>query len=630
MGMTQQATTDLMRRIEMLEELAMRSQKAFRFYTVPTLEDLADLQVAPPAIAYVEENCNYFFMYPWSSDLVDTPYNSVIGRGWHNMDSPTPRYDRMIHVIHTQWLNGWNLDYYPDYVDSSQGGYDYEFLKDLFGEHHGPPAKQSDVQILPDPVTVDGSAGEGNTSLYLSGITKPLNALCTLTLAGATYSIVGWDTNNALPKWVTITPGLVGAVEDATLGSVRWPDGRVRYSGTLSAHSDAGTSTLEISGLGGPIDTSYQLIIAGNRYKIIDFTPIDLPTTITIAPALQTDLAQGTPWSMLKKQGDYNTTIRNMKPGDLIFRSQIWKGTVNGNHAAGATTVNIAGVDTEIGDRWSSSHSISHDDAGIRNASQAGCSLYVGSNNYQIVDHEPSARSEHGYVYANLGQGTPDNPDFNQLEWLPTGKPTTKVFLRSGLTEPLANGTEFIIKNKHWYVVSVEHLGSDDATTVFDTPEFPEGHNRKCMDFFNVASGESPARFEMMLHVIASEEAFDRLFDEGKIIPGDLAYHERWHNWYQVLPRYEGKQLQEDEISFGDFSRSLIVHDRKQFDFFAKHFQFNNLWVINNTHGRQVVDKQLVTGLDSDGNLTYSKWSRYRYHPAEFVYYPGVTEESVR
>jgi len=132
------------------------------------------------------------------------------------------------------------------------------------------------------------------------------------------------------------------------------------------------------------------------------------------------------------------------------------------------------------------------------------------------------------------------------------------------------------------------------------------------------------------LHVIANEDIFDDLFRAGKIIPGDLTYHERWHNWYQVLPVYAGGKLKEDEISYGDFSRTLTVHDRDEFDWFAQDFEFNNLWVINNTHGSQAMTRKIITGFDADGNLTYRDWSRFRYHPAEFVYYPGVTETSVR
>ena len=93
-------------RIEALADMVnrIRSKELFGLFEVETLEELAELRVPPPAYAYVREVGNYYFMYPYSSDLAETPYHSVIGKGWHNMDSPTPRYDRMMHIIHTQWL----------------------------------------------------------------------------------------------------------------------------------------------------------------------------------------------------------------------------------------------------------------------------------------------------------------------------------------------------------------------------------------------------------------------------------------------------------------------------------------------------------------------------------------------
>ena len=627
------ATQALMSRIELLDELVtrMQSRDLFNFYEVRTLNDLEQLNAAPPAIAYVHEISNYFFMYPWSSDLVDTPYNSVIGHGWHNIDSPTPRYDRMIHVIHTQWLNGWNLDYNPDYIDTSQGGRDYDYLKDLFGWHHGPSAEQSVVQILPQRVTVDGLTPAGSCTFYIKGLTTPVNVLCTFTVSGATYSIVGWDTHNAIPKWIQITPCLESQLDSGTIGIIEWPTVQPQYTGELATDCDSGTTTIQIRGLAGPIDTSYKLILDGAQYQILSFDAVVPPTLLEVTPALSKSYNEGQSIALLKKKDNYNTTIRNMRPGDFVYRSQIWKGSVNGGHTTGMTTIEITGVETEIADKWQSSHNLCHTDADFRSRAGAGTIAYIGTHAYPVIDHEPSARSLVNYQYANLGQGTADHPDFNMLYWKPCGLPTTKLFLKAPLQEDIADGTEIILKNKHWYVVSVEHLGSDDAVTDFDTPQFPEGHKRDCFDYFHVASGNSPARFKMMLHVIASEDAFQQLFDQGKIIPGDLVYHQRWNNWYQILPSFDDDgQLNENEISFGDFARHITVHDRDEFDFFAKHFQFNNLWVVNNTHGKQSVTKQIITGFDADGNLTYSDWSRSRFHPAEFVYFAGLDEQSTR
>lgn len=651
-------TEQIMSRLSALTELAdrIRSRELFGLFEVETLDELEDLKVPPPAYVYVREVGNYYFMYPYSSDLAETPYHSVIGKGWHNMDSPTPRYDRKMHTIHTQWLNGWNLDYFPDYIDTSQGGWELKYMNVIFGQHFGPPNKDSVLPIPNQYVLTDGDAAEGSNTLYLTDLKYAVNSFCTLTVAGNTYSLIEWDQNNDPPLWVKVTPDLTQDIPDESLVVIEYPEVSPSYEGQLAQAASAGDTTIIINGLTGPIDTSYILAISGGLYQILDYQPQGngkIPYELTISPGLASDLDAQTPWSMLKTQGKYNTEIPNMQPGDLIFRAQQWNGTINGNHSAGDTTINIVGVETEIASRWHDSNNLPQNNADLFDKAMKGSVLIVEGEEYEITDHFPNGRSEvdernnsksprynpsdfnknpWDTIYPNDRETDSDawtGPNFDNTRWKPTGLPTTKIRLRKGLKQSLSDGTEFIIQNKHYYIVSVEHLGSDEPVD-WMSPRFCEGHKRECFDFFHLATGDQPSRFEMMLHVIANEEAFDDMFNAGKIIPGDLAYHERWHNWYQVLPVYHGGNLKEDEVSFGDFSRTLTVHDRDEFDWFAQDFELNNLWVVNNTHGSQSMTRQIITGFDADGNLTYRDWTRYQYHPAEFVYYPGVAEPSVR
>lgn len=607
----------LMARVEALEAYAdsLRERCPFSLHEVNDLEELAELIVPPPAIAYVREDGNYYFMFPWSSDLADTPYHSVVGVGWHNLDSPTPRYDRPIHIIHTQWLNGWNLDYYPNFIDTSQGGQTQEYLEDVFAKHHGPPSKDSGV-YNPPQVIVMAALSAGETTLYLEGLEHEVNTLCVVVVKGISYAIVDWDGNNTPPTWVSISPELPSDIVEGEFVIVQWPEIELEYQGTLTSIAAEGASSISITGLTGPIDTSYRLILDGVDYKITDYSPQSLPTTLTIEPSIAEELPAETPWSMIKGQGQYNTIIENLVPGDFIFRAQIWQGTVDGAHSEGDTEINISGVSTEIATGWASSRNIPHSESDWRARAQFGSIITIDGLVYEIIDHEPNGRVAGGI------------DEWVDTAWKPCGLPTTKIFLKTPLLAAVEGDTEFVIKNKHWYVVSVEHLGSDPRTTSWSQSRFCEGHNRDCFDFYHIATGEAPSRFELMLHVVATEDVFDTLYKAGKIIPGDLVYHQAWKNWYQVLPRYEDGVLDESEVSFGDFARSITVRDEDEFLSLARHFELNNLWVINNTRDSQVWQRPLVTGINSDGSPRTSAGTWSNYHPAEFIYRQGRAESA--
>ncbi len=106
-------------------------------HSVATRDELRSSPIAPPAMAYCREDGNYYLKFAYVKDFVDTPYYSGIGNGWHNMDVSSPEFDRPIHVIHTQWLNGWNLDYYPDYINTLATARGMGELEGIFGHHYG-------------------------------------------------------------------------------------------------------------------------------------------------------------------------------------------------------------------------------------------------------------------------------------------------------------------------------------------------------------------------------------------------------------------------------------------------------------------------------------------------------------
>jgi len=621
---------DLIAYIERLEVLAKSLQKStdFSFVVVNERSDLVSLKMPPPTFAYVRADGAYYLKYKYSAHLAATPFYSGVGDGWHNMNSPCPRMDRPIHIIHTQWLNGWNLDYYPDFIDTKTGNWEQEELLEVLGKHYGPPGLSYSPKLKPIVVTIDGTYTTADSKIYFIGLTRKLNTLCTIVINGHTYGIIDWDTENTYPVWLELSTDLIST--DLTVGTISWPESNIVYSGTVTANHAENDTEIAIEGLTGPIDTSYIFSINEEAYEITNYSPQgegELPTTITISPGLATALDMGDPWDMVRGQNKYNTDIEDLRPGDLIFRTQTWHGVIEGNHEEGSTEITVTGVDSEIADKWFSSHAIPL--AGKeRESGYAGSYLNIGDKKYPVIDHEPNIRSVNNYECTLENSPCYDASRFDAI-WKPLGLPTTKLFLQSPLNEGVTDGQAFTITNKHWYVVSVESLGSEDTSVSFETPQFCEGHIRDCFNFYHISAGEVPARFEAILHVIASEEAFETIWEQKKVIPGDLLYHSLWHNWYQILPKYVNGEVSQ-ETSFADFSRTLTVFDKAEFTNYLEDFDFNNLYVINLSHETQRWTRTLKTGFDTDGNITTTTWTRYKYRPAEFVYYAGSTEESVR
>jgi hypothetical protein len=72
-------------------------------------------------VAYVRELDAYYLYYP-SLD------------SWEPLQSPLIEADRTTHAVATQGVNGYNLDYYPDYVSVRQKPYNINDLASVFGQ----------------------------------------------------------------------------------------------------------------------------------------------------------------------------------------------------------------------------------------------------------------------------------------------------------------------------------------------------------------------------------------------------------------------------------------------------------------------------------------------------------------
>ena len=140
---------EVIEEIQELNELVetLKSLKSANMYEVENRQALRTLNVDPPAVAYCRADGNYYFKYSDLGALKNTPYFSGIGDGWHNMDAPSPQFDRLIHIVTTQWLNGINLDYFPDFIEVQQSARDLDELQGIFGTRYGPPSSEYNTEI---------------------------------------------------------------------------------------------------------------------------------------------------------------------------------------------------------------------------------------------------------------------------------------------------------------------------------------------------------------------------------------------------------------------------------------------------------------------------------------------------
>jgi len=449
------------------------SSNNFTFFEVPTREDMIALEVQPPSFCFVRSDGTYYFKYRDEPELEETPFYSGFN-GWHNMCSPCPRFDRRIHHLHTRWLNGWDLDWYPDLIDIRQG--------------------------------VDE---ETPGSEYFTQILGPFQG----------------------------APGVNG----------------------------------------------------------------------------------------------YNTVITDLRPGDLIYRTQQWSGTFNGVYAPGDLTIEVAGLTQEIADKFFSSRS-------LPGAVSLGSMRSKGYTNTYLTTILPDGDDITPTTIAAVIDHSPHAPreivdsPYDGL-WDFSGEPTTTLHLKTPLQVAIEHEAAFTLKAYHWYVVSCEHLGSESDLTEWEQPQFCDGHIRRTLDFHHLDAGPVPARYEAMLHTITQESELQQLFEQKRLVPGDLMHHGTWHNWMQALPIYQEnaagmRVLSEDEVKFADFSRTLTVFNRAEFDQYREHFDLNNLYVINLSHEHQGWHAKIKNGFDSRGYITSRSWARYVYKPADIIYYAGRPEQS--
>ena len=107
----------------------------FNSYEVVTLDELANIRIDPPAMAYVRSTGCYYFKFPTNPYLAVTSYTSLIGDGWQPVDISSPQYDRPIHIVNTRWVQTphliQDLDYYPGYIHEGGDYYPAEIIEGM-------------------------------------------------------------------------------------------------------------------------------------------------------------------------------------------------------------------------------------------------------------------------------------------------------------------------------------------------------------------------------------------------------------------------------------------------------------------------------------------------------------------
>jgi len=228
-----------------------------------------------------------------------------------------------------------------------------------------------------------------------------------------------------------------------------------------------------------------------------------------------------------------NTVITDLKPGEIIYRTQEWVGVTAQDHLAGDKMIAVVQEDNpdsgnEIADKCFSSRNIpAYPWTDPREGYDAETNAYmqIGDEYYPVIDHEPNTRSLLGYPEV-------EDSRFDHL-WQGCGLKTTRVFLRSALRQPIPAGTEYKITVRTWYVVSVEHLGSTPGNTSWESPAFCEEYDRRNFDYFWIGGSRIIPRFERKIHHNQNTHA----------IPGDLIYRPATLDWHQVLPENKDHAL---------------------------------------------------------------------------------------
>lgn len=77
-------------------------------------------QLGTYGVAYVRDEDAYYLFYPMTDS-------------WEPLQSPSIETDRLTHLVNTQGVNGYNLDYYPDYSSVRQKPYNINELGLIFG-----------------------------------------------------------------------------------------------------------------------------------------------------------------------------------------------------------------------------------------------------------------------------------------------------------------------------------------------------------------------------------------------------------------------------------------------------------------------------------------------------------------
>jgi hypothetical protein len=173
---------------------------AFSKITVIKRSDLPNIQ--PPAIAYVQEDGNYYLKYCADPIFESTPYYSKHVDGWHPLDVSSPRWDRPIHIIDTEWVivNGFRQD-----LDLLVNAYVEKGLSD----HYLGLMDNSNPPLLTGGELANDYE-QGATQLNVQYFQNPIPIGMTIKIGSdsTSYKIAGRVPSGDPPVTIEVSPGL--------------------------------------------------------------------------------------------------------------------------------------------------------------------------------------------------------------------------------------------------------------------------------------------------------------------------------------------------------------------------------------------------------------------------------------
>lgn len=285
-------------------------------YEFVSYAELVALDVPPPAMAYVRETSEYFLKFPFDPHIAKTAYYTGT---WVPIDVSSPRHDRPIYKVTTQWVttNGWtqNLDLFIN--EFSEGGLAQNVIDAMEASIPVPPYNITNLGTLNpgDFVLRLGFNGEGkydpNNNQWYVATAECYDHPAPPRRRRKCWNLARITTGNAPARFDHVIH-VIGKTEDEETILAQLNSRNKIIPGDIIYHKDEKSWDYMIQGtVSGLVDGDYlegdseinvhelteDLLIGGTitftgddtQYIIIDI----VDATITIAPDLVMNLANG-------------------------------------------------------------------------------------------------------------------------------------------------------------------------------------------------------------------------------------------------------------------------------------------------------------------------------------------------